>query len=60
MEYHGTWWTGIEYEDYRTKTYDISQHQFMEELDSETEVFVDALTEDVYESSFQYSKKTDP
>eukprot|EP00971_Amphidinium_carterae_P315946 6280351-Amphidinium_carterae.1 len=26
MEYHGTWWTGIEHEDFRTKTYDISQH----------------------------------
>eukprot|EP00971_Amphidinium_carterae_P211605 4198716-Amphidinium_carterae.1 len=37
MEYHGTWWTGIEHEDFRTKTYNISQHKFMEELDSDTE-----------------------
>eukprot|EP00971_Amphidinium_carterae_P007104 140477-Amphidinium_carterae.1 len=46
MEYHGTWWTGVEHEDFRTKTYDISQHKFMEELDSDTEVFVDAYTEE--------------
>eukprot|EP00971_Amphidinium_carterae_P182846 3628414-Amphidinium_carterae.2 len=52
MEYHGTWWTGIEHEDFRTKTYDISQHKFMEDLDSETEVFVDALTEEGFEFSF--------
>eukprot|EP00971_Amphidinium_carterae_P272764 5413614-Amphidinium_carterae.1 len=44
MEYHGTWWTGIEHDDFKTKTYDISQHKFMEDLDFETEVFVDALT----------------
>eukprot|EP00971_Amphidinium_carterae_P228802 4538821-Amphidinium_carterae.1 len=60
MEYHGSWWTGIEHEEFRTKTYDISQHKFMEDLDSETEVFVDALTEEGYEFSFQYTKKSDP
>eukprot|EP00971_Amphidinium_carterae_P255463 5071321-Amphidinium_carterae.1 len=60
MEYHGTWWTGIEHEDFRTKTYDICQHPFMNDLDLETEVFVDALTEDGFEFSFQYTKKTDP
>eukprot|EP00971_Amphidinium_carterae_P235414 4671953-Amphidinium_carterae.1 len=60
MEYHGSWWTGIEHEDFRTKTYDISQHKFMEDLESDTEVFVDALTEEGYEFSFQYTKKTDP
>eukprot|EP00971_Amphidinium_carterae_P281474 5588121-Amphidinium_carterae.1 len=32
MEYHGTWWTGIEHEDFRTKTYDICQHPFMDDL----------------------------
>eukprot|EP00971_Amphidinium_carterae_P251804 4999390-Amphidinium_carterae.1 len=38
MEYHGSWWTGIEHDDFRTKTYDIHQHLFMDDLDSETEV----------------------
>eukprot|EP00971_Amphidinium_carterae_P251473 4991704-Amphidinium_carterae.1 len=52
MEYHGTWWTGVEHEDFRTKTYDISQHKFMEELDSDTEVYVDAFTEEGFEFSF--------
>eukprot|EP00971_Amphidinium_carterae_P039184 770152-Amphidinium_carterae.2 len=45
MEYHGAWWTGIEHKDFRKKTYDISQHKFMGNLKSDTEVFVDALTE---------------
>eukprot|EP00971_Amphidinium_carterae_P286083 5680482-Amphidinium_carterae.1 len=54
------WWTGSEHEDFRTKTFDISQHKFMEDLDSETEVFVNALTEEGFEFSFQYTKKTDP
>eukprot|EP00971_Amphidinium_carterae_P012463 245207-Amphidinium_carterae.1 len=57
MEYHGTWWTGIEHEEFRTKTYDICQHPFVNDLESETEVFVDALTEDCFEFSFQYTKK---
>eukprot|EP00971_Amphidinium_carterae_P332158 6466176-Amphidinium_carterae.1 len=60
MEYHGTWWTGIEHEDFRTKTYDLGQHHFMADLDSEAEVYVDALTADGFEFSFQYTKKTDP
>eukprot|EP00971_Amphidinium_carterae_P127403 2524242-Amphidinium_carterae.1 len=57
MKYHGTWWTGVEHEDFRTKTYDISQH--MEELNFDMEVFVDAYTEEGYKFSFQYTKKTD-
>eukprot|EP00971_Amphidinium_carterae_P083157 1645478-Amphidinium_carterae.1 len=60
MEYHGSWWTGIMHEDYRTKTYDLNQHHFIEELDSDTEVFVDAVTEEGCEFCFQYTKKTDP
>eukprot|EP00971_Amphidinium_carterae_P251065 4983705-Amphidinium_carterae.1 len=32
----------------------------MEELDSDAEVFVDAYTEEGFEFSFQYTKKTDP
>eukprot|EP00971_Amphidinium_carterae_P110537 2189686-Amphidinium_carterae.1 len=26
MEWRGTWWTGIVHDEYRTRTYDISQH----------------------------------
>eukprot|EP00971_Amphidinium_carterae_P004566 91500-Amphidinium_carterae.1 len=56
MEYHGSWWTGVEHDDFRTKTFDLNQHHFMSDL----EVFMDALTEDGHEFSFQYTKKTDP
>eukprot|EP00971_Amphidinium_carterae_P316969 6301284-Amphidinium_carterae.2 len=44
IEYHGSWWTGILHDEFRTKTYDINQHHFINDLDSETEVFVDAMT----------------
>eukprot|EP00971_Amphidinium_carterae_P045746 900128-Amphidinium_carterae.1 len=60
MEYGGSWWTGIMHDDFRTKTYDINQQRFIADLDQNTEVFVEAMTEDGHEFCFQYTKQTDP
>eukprot|EP00971_Amphidinium_carterae_P320348 6367869-Amphidinium_carterae.1 len=63
MEYGVSWRTGIVHDGYRTvrtKTYDVNQHHFIADMSDDTEVYVEAVTEDGQEFYFQYTKKTDP